>query len=132
MTTKTNLKSDEAEAMRLVENYLDKHDAIMKSVLDENTQLRKALGEAGGALQKVQSDVEQTKAAAVAGFAELRKAVHDLGKTAAIPTPLRGTREASARNSSEAVAVLEKALASTTHPEVQAHLRREIALIKST
>lgn len=128
------VKSDEAEmagVMEKVNGYFDKYESIIKSVSDENAQLRSALGEACGALQKVQSDVEQTKAAAVAGFAELRKAVHDLGKTAAIPSPLRGTSESAPRGSAAAIAALEKALSSTTHPETQMHLTKEIARLKA-
>lgn len=127
-------KADEAELAQVFEKVnglCDKYEAVIKSTTDENEVLRKALGEANEALRETHGAIEDFTAVAKAELAETRKAIHDLGKTAAIPSPLRGTREASARGSSNAVAALEKALASTTHPEVQAHLRREIAIAKS-
>src|SRR5271169_357220 len=67
-------------------------------------------------------------------FKGVRGAIVELGKTAAIPTPLRTVpREDQPRGEAfnSGVAALEKALASTTHPETMAVLRQQIAIAKA-
>lgn len=66
----------------------------------------------------------------------LKKMADDLAtiaKQPAVPAPLRTVPrdQPSRRNPNNEVAVLEKALASTTHPETMVHLRQQIAIAKA-
>ena len=67
-------------------------------------------------------------------FKDVRKSIVELGKTAAVPTPLRTVpREAfgPAGASDAGLIALEKALMSTSNPEAMAALRQQIALAKA-
>jgi hypothetical protein len=67
-------------------------------------------------------------------FKDVRKSIVDLGKTAAVPTPLRTVPRddfAPRVASDNGVLALEKALMSTTNPEAMAVLRQQIAIAKA-
>jgi hypothetical protein len=89
-------------------------------------------------VKTAQSEIAKTqvelKGFLEAEFKGVRKSIDDMGKTAAVPTPMRTAprEEPSTRRSSDnGLAALEKALASTTHPETMAFLNQQIALAKA-
>lgn len=65
---------------------------------------------------------------------DVRKSIVELGKTAAVPMPLRTVPREEIlprRVSVNEVETLEKALSTATHPEAQVYLRQQIALAKA-
>lgn len=69
-----------------------------------------------------------------AEFKDIRKSIVELGKTAAVPTPLRTVPLAGIRRTADSdngVDALERVLMSTDHPETQALLRQQIAIAKA-
>jgi hypothetical protein len=113
-------------------------EGIGKGLTATLSPLSKALGD-------LKTDIGEIKAAR--GKVDIEKALVDspllkaMGETIdriarqpAVPAPLRTVPrdEATPRRASDNdVAVLEKALASTTHPETMVHLRQQIALAKA-
>ncbi|MDD5305495.1 MAG: hypothetical protein PHS14_20535, partial [Elusimicrobia bacterium] len=99
-------------------------EGIGKGLTSALAPIAKAQAEFNGRFDSVEAELKG-----------VRKSIVELGKTAAVPTPLRTVpREeiAPRRASDNGVAALERALASTSHPETMVLLRQQIAIAKAS